>query len=260
MTPFGGAFTRLVRVQGFEFSLFADRYGFKNTAHGLPVGVPAPLVSLNRTYPKTRHELDPWYARKFPENSLIAFPQNHMTDLTDDSEAGGAAPHARARQPISPQERELRAVRESIKLAQLKKASLDQRLWTYLRGKMATAGPAEEAAAPLTSLNPNLTSGGSGSDDDWMVISSGSSSSDQTAPRREGAREDASLTRSAHDDELEQEQIRADDDDDDGLALEENDSEGEDGLCLEDNPNEEDAAHQDNLVSDGDDGLCLEEN
>ena len=66
MTPFGGAFTRLVRVQGFEFSLFADRYGFKNTAHGLPVGVPAPLVSLNRTYPKTRHELDPWY---MPENS-----------------------------------------------------------------------------------------------------------------------------------------------------------------------------------------------
>ena len=195
---------------------------------------------------------------KIPRKFSIAIHQNLMADLTDDSEAGGAAPHARARQPISPQERELRAVRESIKLAQLKKASLDQRLWTYLRGKMATAGPAEEAAAPLTSLNTNLTSGGSGSDDDWMVISSGSSSSDQTAPRREGAREDASLTRSAHDDELEQEQIRANDDD--GLALEENDSEGEDGLCLEDNPNEEDAAHQDNLVSDGDDGLCLEEN
>ena len=158
-----------------------------------------------------------------------------MTDLTGD------------RQPISPQGRELQAVRESIKLAHLKKASLDQRLWTYLRGKMATAGTAEEAAAPLRSLSPNLTSGGSGSDDDWMVISSGRSSSVQTAPRSEGVREDASLTRS-------------DDNDDDGLALEENDSEGEDGLCLEDNPNEENAALEDNLTSDGDDGLCLEEN
>jgi hypothetical protein len=163
------------------------------------------------------------------------------------------------RQPISPQGRELQAVRESIKLAHLKKASLDQRLWTYLRGKMATAGTAEEAAAPLTSLSPKLTSGGSGSDDDWMVISSGSSSSVQTAPRSEGVREDASLTGS-DDDELEQEQIRADDNDDDGLVLEDNDSEGEDGLCLEDNPNEEDAALEDNLTSDGDDGLCLEEN
>ena len=162
------------------------------------------------------------------------------------------------RQPISPQGRELQAVRESIKLAHLKKASLDQRLWTYLRGKMATAGTAEEAAAPLTSLSPKLTSGGSGSDDDWMVISSGSSSSVQTAPRSEGVREDASLTGS-DDDELEQEQNRADDNDDDGLVLEDNDSEGEDGLCLEDNPNEEDAALEDNLTSDGDDGLCLEE-